>query len=309
MEISATRPAGTPVSQELPAIIQQIGNTPLIRLESPNPDVEIFTKAEWLNPGGSVKDRAARSIIMEAISSGRLEGKELIDASSGNTAIAYAMICAALRIPLTICIPENASRERLQMLRAYGANLVLTDRMEGTDGAIEVAIEMAMDPKYFYADQYNNDANWMAHYTTTASEILEQTRGRITHFISGLGTSGTFVGTSRRLREEIPDISTISFQPSSPFHGIEGLKHMETAIVPGIYDPSLADSHIMVNTNSAFETTRDLARNHGLFVGTSSGAAYFASKVVAESIEKGVIVTIFPDRGERYLSEPVWRGK
>ncbi len=297
------------MSQELPAIIQQIGNTPLIRLESPNPDVEIFTKAEWLNPGGSVKDRAARSIIMEAISSGRLEGKELIDASSGNTAIAYAMICAALRIPLTICIPENASRERLQMLRAYGANLVLTDRMEGTDGAIEVATEMAMDPKYFYADQYNNDANWMAHYTTTASEILEQTRGRITHFISGLGTSGTFVGTSRRLREEIPDISTISFQPSSPCHGIEGVKHMETAIVPGIYDPSLADSHIMVNTNSAFETTRDLARNHGLFVGTSSGAAYFASKVVAESIEKGVIVTIFPDRGERYLSEPVWRGK
>ena len=290
----------------LPVIVQRIGDTPLIPLDSPNPDVSLFAKAEWMNPGGSVKDRAARSIILEALNSNELQGKELLDASSGNTAIAYAMISSAMKIPLTICIPENASRERIQMLRAYGANLVLTDRMEGTDGAIEVARELATDSKYYYADQYNNDANWLAHYRTTGVEIIDQTAGQITHFVSGLGTSGTFMGTSRRLKEEIPDVKVISFQPDSPFHGIEGLKHMETAITPGIYDQNLADRNIVVNTKRAIESTVELTRTQGLFVGVSSGAAYTAAIELAHELESGVIVTIFPDRGERYLSERFW---
>jgi cysteine synthase B len=272
--------------------------------------VEIYAKAEFQNPGGSVKDRAARAILEDAEGRGLLRpGSIILDATSGNTGIAYAMIAAAHGYRLKLCVPENVTPERLRILRAYGAEVVLTSAMEGSDGAIREARRIhAEDPvRYFYADQYNNDANWRAHYDTTGPEIIEQTDGRVTHFVAGLGTSGTFVGTGRRLREHRADIQLISVQPDSPLHAIEGLKHMESAIVPGIYDPVLADEDVRVTTEEAHELTRRLAAEEGLLVGASSGAALAAALAVADRVRTAVIVTIFPDSGTRYLTERFWQ--
>ncbi len=302
----------TPRGQEASSVIDLIGRTPLLRLRrfaTANPDVEIFAKAEFLNPGGSVKDRAAAAILREAERQGRLRPETIIlDATSGNTGIAYAMIAAARGFRLMLCLPDNVTVERKRTLEAYGAELILTDPMEGTDGAIrEARRRQAAEPeRYFYADQYNNDANWRAHYETTATEILEQTDGRVTHFVAGLGTSGTFVGVGRRLREFNPRIHLVSVQPDSPLNGIEGLKHMETAILPGIYDPSLADEDVRITTERAQALTRRLAVEEGLLVGVSSGAALAASLDLASRVSEGLIVTIFPDSGTRYLSERFW---
>jgi cysteine synthase B len=298
----------TPVS-----VLDTIGRTPLLRLRRLGGDTgaEIYAKAEFQNPGGSVKDRAAAAILREAEASGRLRsGSIILDATSGNTGIAYAMIAAARGYRLKLCVPGNVTAERLRTLRAYGADLVITNPMEATDGAIREARRLyAESPeKYFYADQYNNDANWRAHYDTTAVEILEQTDGRITHFVAGLGTSGTFVGTGRRLRAFRRDIKLISVQPESPLHAIEGLKHMETAIRPGIYDDTLADEDVRVSTERAHALTRRLAAEEGLLVGVSSGAALAAALDLAERVQEGVIVTIFPDSGTRYLTEHFWQG-
>jgi cysteine synthase B len=296
------------------SLLDTIGRTPLLRLGrlgNATPGVEIYAKAEFQNPGGSVKDRAAASIIRDAERSGRLRpGGTILDATSGNTGIAYAMIAAARGYKLKLCVPGNVTAERLRTLRAYGADVVVTNPMEGTDGAIrEVRRLQAESPeKYFYADQYNNDANWRAHYETTGAEILEQTDGRITHFVAGLGTSGTFIGTGRRLRAFRHDIKLISVQPESPLNGIEGLKHMETAIRPGIYDDRLADEDIRISTERAYALTRQLATEEGLLVGVSSGAALAATLDVASRLREGVIVTIFPDSGTRYLTESFWQG-
>ncbi len=287
-------------------ILGNIGNTPLVQIEKIAPhdsQVRIFAKAEWFNPGGSVKDRAALKMILDAEESGRLtRGKTIIDATSGNTGIAYAMIGSVLGYKVALTLPENASRERKNALLAYGAEIIYTDPLEGTDGAQQRVREIvsAEPEKYFYPDQYNNPANWKAHYTTTAPEIWEQTGHRITHFVAGLGTTGTFTGTSRRLKELNPSISCISFQPDLPLHAIEGLKHLESSIVPGIYDPSLADDQLTVSTDEAYEMTRKLAREEGLFVGISSGAAMAAALKVASGLEDGLVVTIFPDSGARY---------
>jgi cysteine synthase B len=302
----------TPRGQEASSVIDLIGRTPLLRLRrfaSENPHVEIFAKAEFLNPGGSVKDRAAAAILRDAERQGRLQPNTIIlDATSGNTGIAYAMIAAARGFRLMLCVPDNVTVERKRTLEAYGAELILTDPMEGTDGAIrEARRRQAAEPdRYFYADQYNNDANWRAHYDTTATEILEQTDGRVTHFVAGLGTSGTFVGVGRRLREFNPRMHLVSVQPDSPLNGIEGLKHMETAMLPGIYDPNLADEDVRVTTERAQALTRQLALEEGLLVGVSSGAALAASLDLASRIPEGLIVTIFPDSGTRYLSERFW---
>ena len=304
---------GVSVERAAPrSVMELIGGTPLLRLArvgAATPGVEIYAKAEFQNPGGSVKDRAAAAIIREAERSGRLGPDTVIlDATSGNTGIAYAMIAAARRYKVRLCVPDNASAERLRILRAYGADVVLTSAMEGSDGAIREARRLyAEEPsRYFYADQYNNDANWRAHYETTAVEILEQTSGRVTHFVAGLGTSGTFMGTGRRLREELPNVRLISVQPDSAIHAIEGLKHMESAIVPGIYDPSLADEHVTVTTERAWELTRRRARQDGLLGGVSRGAALAAALDVAARIREGRIVTVFPDSGTRYLTESFW---
>jgi cysteine synthase B len=294
------------------SMIDLIGGTPLVRLRTfgvDTPGVELYAKAEFQNPGGSVKDRAAASILREARRTGRLrDGVTILDATSGNTGIAYAMISAAYGYRLKLCMPANVTPERTRMLKAYGAEIVLTDPMEGTDGAIREARRLfAADPqRYFYADQYNNDANWRAHYETTGPEIIEQTEGRITHFVAGLGTSGTFIGTGRRLREFNPDIQLISVQPDSPMHGVEGLKHMETAIRPGIYDDTLADEDVRVTTERAYAFTRRLASEEGMLVGVSSGAALAAALDIAERVRKGVIVMVFPDSGTRYLTERFW---
>jgi cysteine synthase B len=271
-------------------------------------NVELYAKAEWKNPGGSVKDRAALRMIEEAEKSGALTRDRIIlDATSGNTGIAYAMIGAARGYRVRLCVPSNVTPERKRILKAFGAEIVFTDPMQGSDGAILKAREMyAAEPNlYVYVDQYNNPANWRAHYDTTAPEIIEQTGGRITHFIAGLGTSGTFIGAGRRFREFNKAIRLISVQPDSPLHGLEGLKHMETAIVPGIYEPSLADEDLGVATEEAFELTRQLAR-HGMFVGISSGANLAAALAVAKRSPDAVIVVIFPDGGEKYLSERFW---
>ena len=297
------------------SVVDLIGRTPLLRLRAfgrDTPNVELFAKAEFQNPGGSVKDRAAASILRAAERSGRLRGGvTILDATSGNTGIAYAMISAANGYRLKLCMPANVTPERIRTLRAYGAELVLTDPLEGTDGAIREARRLfaAHPDRYFYADQYNNDANWRAHYETTAPEILEQTDGRITHFVAGLGTSGTFMGVGRRLREFSRDIRLISVQPDSPMHGVEGLKHMETAIRPGIYDDTLADEDVRVGTERAYAFTRRLASEEGLLVGVSSGAALAASLDLAARIREGVIVTVFPDSGMRYLSERFWEAE
>jgi cysteine synthase B len=296
-------------------LLAAIGRTPLLelrRLAPPNDAIELYVKAEFRNPGGSVKDRTARAIIEDGRRRGLLRaGSRILDATSGNTGIAYAMIAAAYGYKLTLCVPENVTPERLRMLRVYGADVVLTSAMEGSDGAIREARRMyEADPaSYFYADQYNNDANWRTHYDTTALEILGQTNGRITHFVSGLGTSGTFVGTGRRLRREVPGVRLVSVQPDSPLHAIEGLKHMASAIQPGIYDASLADEALMVSTERAQALTRRLAAEEGILAGVSSGAALAASLDLASRLRRGVIVTVFPDTGSRYLTESFWDGE
>ncbi|HYL47345.1 MAG TPA: cysteine synthase family protein [Candidatus Limnocylindrales bacterium] len=302
-------------------LLQRIGNTPLLRLErfpefaAEFPNVEFLAKAEWFNPGGSVKDRAAYSMIRDGERRGALRpGKVILDATSGNTGIAYAMIGAALGYKVKLCLPSSASPERKQILKAYGVDLVITPGDEGTDGAIRRVKDIfAADPeKYFYPDQYSNPANPLAHYNSTAPEIWRQTDGRITHFVAGLGTSGTFGGTTRRLKELNPKIRCISFQPDSGFHGLEGLKHMATAIVPKIYDPALADDDLAVRTEDAHRMVKRLAREEGILHGVSSGAAMCACFEVARRLPRGtsaVIVTVFPDSGEKYLSEKFWDEK
>ena len=294
------------------SILDLIGRTPLIRLrkfEKECPGVEICAKVEGQNPGGSVKDRAAARMIAEGEKSGALRpGLTILDATSGNTGIAYAMIGAARGYKVKLCVPANASPERKLILKAFGAELVLTSPLESTDGAIREARRMkAEDPeRYFYQDLYNNDGNWLAHYDTTAPEIIEQTSGGLTHFVAGLGTSGTFMGTARRLRKFNPAIKLISFQPATAFHGLEGLKHMDSAIVPGIYDPTLADEDLRVESEDAFEMVRRLAREEGVMAGISSGAALSATLQVARRLDRGLVVTVFPDGAEKYLTEKFW---
>ena len=289
-----------------------IGRTPLLRIQKVTrdfPAAEFYAKAEWANPGGSVKDRPARNIILEAERDGRMtKDKILIDSTSGNTGIAYAMICAARGYRVKLFMPSNVSEERKRILRAYGAEIVYTDPMEGSDGAIRMVRELAeAEPdRYFYANQYDNPANWQAHYQTTALEIFEQTGGRVTHFVAGLGTSGTFIGTARRLKELNPRVRAISFQPDSPFHGLEGMKHMASAILPGIYDPAVADENLEISTEAAYAMALRLAREEGVLAGISSAAAMVAAVKVAETAPQGVIVTVFPDSGDKYLSERFW---
>lgn len=278
-----------------------IGNTPLLRLDRiarHRPDVRVLAKAEWFNPGGSVKDRPALRMLRRGEDEGALTpGKTILEATSGNTGIAFAMLGAALGYPVTVCLPSSATADRKRILRAYGAEIVETNPLEGTDGAIAEARRLysAAPESYFYPDQYNNDANWQAHYRGTANEIWKQTGGQVTHFVCGLGTSGTFVGTSRRLKEHAPSVRCISVQPDGPLHGLEGWKHMASSVVPGIYDPTIADSEKYVATEDAYEMTSRLAREEGLFVSPSAAAALVAALEVAEELERGVVVTVFPD--------------
>jgi S-sulfo-L-cysteine synthase (O-acetyl-L-serine-dependent) len=301
-------PSITPVVT--PSIVELIGDTPLIllrKIERDIPGVELYAKAEWKNPGGSVKDRPALRMIQEGIAAGALTpGKVILDATSGNTGIAYAMIGAAMGYTVTLCVPENVTPERKRILRAYGAELVFTDPLEGSDGAIRAAqrLHEAHPGKYFYADQYNNDFNWRAHYDTTGPEIIRQVGRRLTHFVAGLGTSGTFVGVGRRLRDFNRHIQLASVQPDSPLHGLEGLKHMESALVPGIYDPALANHDVRVATEDAYDMTRRLAQEEGLLVGISSGANLAGALTIARP--HAVMVVVFCDGGERYLSERFW---
>ena len=297
------------------SLLEMIGNTPLLRLDRVGrefPNVEFLAKAEWFNPGGSVKDRPALSMIQAGLASGALRaGKTIIDATSGNTGIAYAMIGAALGYPVKLCLPDSASHERKRILNAFGAELVITPGDEGTDGAIRrVQQIVGTEPeKYFYPDQYGNQANWQAHYRTTASEIWEQTAGRVTHFVAGLGTSGTFVGTTRRLKELNPAIRCISLQPDASFHGLEGWKHMETAIRPAIYEDTLADENLEVGTEEAYRLVRHVAREEGLLISPSAAAALLGCFLVAKRVPKNehaVIVTVFADSASKYLNERFW---
>jgi cysteine synthase B len=299
------------------SLIERIGNTPLLRLDaltSDLPGVALLGKAEWYNPGGSVKDRAAANIVAEAQRSGKLSaGKILLDATSGNTGIAYAMLGAAEGFPVTLCMPENVSRERKQILHGYGANILYTDPADGSDGAIRMARELAAKhpDQYLYADQYSNEANWKAHYNGTANEIWQQTQGRLTHFVAMLGTSGTFVGTTRRLKELNPAVKCISLQPDSSFHGIEGAKHMASAIVPKIYDATLADQNLEISTEDAYAMARKLSRGAGLLIGISAAAAVVGCLKIAQELrlkkgQEAVIVTILCDSGDKYLSERFW---
>ncbi len=307
MELTSARVPGISRS-----VTDLIGNTPLIRLRSFEAglrNVELYAKAEWHNPGGSVKDRAAARMIADGERSGRLTpDKIIIDATSGNTGIAYAMIGAARGFRVRLCMPENVTPERKKVLQAFGAEVIFTNPMEGSDGAITTvrALYAESPDTYFYPDQYSNDSNWRAHYDTTAPEIIEQSAGRLTHFVAGLGTSGTFMGVGRRLREYRPSIRLVSVQPDSPLHGLEGLKHMESAIVPPIYDPLLADEDVRVGTEDAFDLTRRLARQEGLLVGISSGANLAGALQVARRTSDAAIVVIFCDGGEKYLSERFW---
>lgn len=297
-------------------ILDLVGNTPLLRLERVAeglPGIELLAKAEWANPGGSVKDRAATAIVKAAIASGELSaGKRLLDSTSGNTGIAYAMIGAAMGFGVTLCVPGNVSPERKRILNAYGAEIIYTDPAEGSDGAMVKAREIAAaEPdRYYYADQYSNSNNWLAHYHGTANEIWKQTDGRLTHFVAMLGTTGTFIGTARRLKELNPEIECISLQPDSPFHGIEGGKHLESAIVPAIYDPTVGDGELEISTESAYEMCKRLAREEGLLVGVSAAAAVVGSIKVAEQRvslgEDAVIVTVLCDNADKYLSERFW---
>jgi S-sulfo-L-cysteine synthase (O-acetyl-L-serine-dependent) len=314
---SAQHPPQSPIAPAGQSLHDRIGNTPLLnfdRLTAHLPGITLLGKAEWYNPGGSVKDRAASNIVAAGRRSGKFaDGKILLDATSGNTGIAYAMLGAAEGFSVTLCMPTNVSAERKKILQAYGANILYTDPADGSDGAIRMARELAAKHPdvYFYADQYSNDANWQAHYFGTANEIWRQTEGRITHFVAMLGTSGTFVGTTRRLRELNPTIRCVSLQPDSSFHGIEGAKHMATAIVPPIYDASLANENLDIATEDAYAMARRLARECGLLVGISAAAGVFASLKIAERLElrkdqRAVIVTILCDSGDKYLSERFW---
>jgi cysteine synthase B len=319
--------SGPQVSGDTPGLLGElpyarVGNTPLLRLDRLTAHmggrVQILGKAEWANPGGSVKDRAATAIVAAARARGLLapaprdKAQHLLDATSGNTGIAYAMLGSAMGFPVTLCMPSNVSPERKQVVAAYGAHIVWTDPADGSDGAIRKARELAANhpEKYFYADQYSNDANWQAHYHGTANEIWAQTGGRVTHFVAGLGTSGTFMGTTRRLRELNPGVQCISMQPDSPFNGLEGLKHMATAIVPRIYDEHLADRNIEMETEAAHAMALRLARTHGLLIGVSAAAAVAASLRVAEEEfaagREAVIVTVLCDSADKYLSERFW---
>jgi cysteine synthase B len=296
-----------------PGVEGLIGSTPLLNFPrlsaSLPPSVKVYAKAEWSNPGGSIKDRPALNIIREAEARGDLRpGMTLLDSTSGNMGIAYAMLGAARGYKVKLVVPANASPERLMILRTYGAELVLSDPAEGSDGAIRKVREInANEPgAYYYADQYNNPDNWGAHFKTTGPEIWEQTNGEVTHLVIALGTSGTLMGTGRRLREYNPAVRLVALQPDGPFHGLEGLKHMPTAIVPGIYDPSLLDELIDLDTESAHAMCRRLAREEGLLVGVSAGAALVGAFQVAERLTEGVVVTIFPDSAAKYLSEHFW---
>ena len=297
------------------SVLELVGNTPLLRLSRVAvgfPNVEFFAKAEWYNPGGSVKDRPALSMLKAGLASGALRpGKTIIDATSGNTGISYATLGAALGYPVKLCLPDSASQERKRILAALGAELVITPADEVTDGAIRRVHQIvAADPdRYFYPDQYSNPANWRAHYRSTANEIWEQTEGRVTHFVAALGTSGTFVGTSRRLKELNPAIRCISLQPDAPFHGLEGWKHMETAIRPAIYDDTVADENIEIGTEEAYRMVKRLAREEGLLVSPSAAAAFLGCLEVAKTValdEHAVIVTVFADSASKYLTERFW---
>ncbi len=292
------------------SILNLVGNTPLVRLKKVIPPhisqkVEIYAKLESFNPGGSVKDRPALSMFLDAIEKGLIkEGKVVIDATSGNTGIALAMVGACLGVPVELAMPANVSEERKRIIKAYGAKVYYTDPLEGTDGAILFVREkVSKEPdKYVYLDQYNNPANWRAHFYSTGIEIWNQTNGRITHFVAGIGTGGTIMGTGRRLKVYNQDIQIIGVQPAYPFHGIEGLKHIESSIKPGIFDESFLDRTIFVETEHAYEMTKRLAREEGILAGQSCGAALYAALKLAEELEEGVIVVVFPDGGEKYLT-------
>ena len=310
---AATR--GTCAARAGESVLERIGNTPLLRLARVGgeyPNSEFYAKAEWCNPGGSIKDRPALSMIQNGLATGALRpGKTIIDATSGNTGIAYATIGAALGYPVKLCLPASASHERKRILKALGAELVITPGDEGTDGAIRRVQEIvAANPdKYFYPDQYSNPANWQAHYRTTANEIWEQTGGRVTHFVAALGTSGTFVGTARRLRELNPAIQCISLQPDAAFHGLEGWKHMETALRPAIYDAAIADENLEISTEDAYRTVKRIAREEGLLVSPSAAAALVGCLQIAKRTapqERAVIVTVFADSASKYLTERFW---
>jgi cysteine synthase B len=313
MALAAAKPSPIPLSTSL---LDQIGNTPLLRLaklDAELPDVEIYAKAEFFNPGGSVKDRAARNMIEDGERTGRLSrGRTLIDATSGNTGIAYAMIGAMKGFKVKLCLPGNASHERRQILKGFGAEMVFSDPGEGSDGAIRLCKQLyeANPDAYFYPDQYNNPANWKAHFETTGPEIIRQTAGGITHFVAAMGTSGTFMGTSRRLKRDLPHVKVYSAQPSSGFHGLEGLKHMPTAIVPGFYDERLADGNFWIETEDAYRMVRRLAREEALLVGISSGCNVHAATLLARELvargETATIVTMLCDSAEKYLSEHFW---
>jgi cysteine synthase B len=287
-----------------------VGNTPLLPLRRVTlglpPRVRVLAKAEWFNPAGSVKDRPALNIIRTALANGNLHpGKRLLDSTSGNMGIAYATFCASLGIPITLALPANASAERISILRALGAELLLTDPLEGSDGAIRLARQLAAEypDKFWYANQYDNPANWQAHYQSTGPEIFTQTGGQVTHFVAGVGTSGTLMGVGRYLREVAPHVQIVAAQPADAFHGLEGLKHMPTSIQPAIFDARLADRTLLIETEAAYEMVRRLAREEGLFVGISSGAAAWAALQLARELEEGVVVTVFPDAGYKYLSD------
>ncbi|HYY16810.1 MAG TPA: cysteine synthase family protein [Gammaproteobacteria bacterium] len=301
-------------SQAVNSILEQIGNTPLLRFVHITQDVdrvEIYGKAEWFNPGGSVKDRAALRMIEEGERSGALTGdKVILDSTSGNTGIAYALIGAVKGYRVELAVPRNVSRERKRILQAFGAHVIYTDPLAGSDGAIREAHRRyeANREKYFMPDQYNNPANWQAHYDTTGPEIIQQTQGRITHFVAGIGTSGTLMGTGRRLREFNPRIQIVAVMPAEDLHGIEGLKHMETAIVPGIWDEQFPDLKLAVRTEDAYAMARRLAQEEGILVGQSAGAVVHAALALARQLSEGVIVTILPDAGDRYFSTGLWEG-
>jgi S-sulfo-L-cysteine synthase (O-acetyl-L-serine-dependent) len=307
----------SPTRTGLPGVtlLERIGNTPLLRLErlaSHLPGIQILGKAEWTNPGGSVKDRPASAIVLDAIRRQQLcPGRRLLDATSGNTGIAYAMLGAAMAFPVTLCMPSNVSPERKRILQAYGAELVWTDPNLSSDGAIRMARELAQDPQYFYADQYGNENNWRAHSLTTGPEIWEQTEGRVTHFLAGLGTSGTFTGVSRRLKEFNPAIECIAMQPDSPFHGLEGMKHYATSIVPSIFDPSLVSRTLEIETEAAYAMAKQLGRTEGLLVGISAAANIVASLRLGEELvrhgREATIVTVLPDSADKYLSDRFWQ--
>ncbi len=312
LENTVVEEIDVPTSVHRQWVLDRVGNTPLLflsRISQEVAPVEIYAKAEWFNPGGSVKDRAALNMILDGERSGELaKDKTILDATSGNTGIAYAMIGAALGYKVKLTIPRNAGRVVLQILEAYGAKLVFTNPQRGSDGAIVEARRLyeKSPERYFYPDQYNNRANWLAHYAGTGAEIIRQTDGAITHFVAGLGTSGTFVGTGRRLKEFNEEIQLISVQPDSPLHGLEGLKHMETALLPGIYDPDLADRNLNISTEDAQFMVKRLAREEGLLVGLSSGAALSAALNVARNLTSGVVVVIFPDSAHKYFDQRFW---